>query len=291
MRKILYIALALIAISCERQLPIIVDGFERKLVVNAAVHSDMQLSMALSENVDLLHEPKYRSNIHDARLIVLENGIVIHDQIYLIDSGALGTTVQLQKGNEYELVLEAEDYPVVNAKDSMPLEEPDFRIVERQLVDDYDELTLELKDHDIKEYYLLELYYISFKESNGDTTWFKEPLNFNSSEKIFISNINTINANNHFALFDDKLIHGGTKTMKIKYVRADLFKYSDRTPYEVVAEMKGLSSVFFAYYLDLLENNHIYGGPLASTIQNSGNITGGLGIFGCYTRTEDRESL
>ena len=291
MKKWIYIACSLLALSCERQLPIVLEDFERKLVVNSTAAANEELHLALSENVDLLHQPTYRSAIYDGRLLLLENDQVIHDQTYLVDSGWLQTNVSLKHGKMYELVLEVENYPVVNAVDSMPEEDPDFRIVERQLIDDYDELTLELQDHAAKEYYMLELYYISYKESNGDTSWFKEALNFTSSEKIFISNINTINANNHFALFDDQLIHGGSKTMKIKYERADLFTYSDRTPYELVAEMKSLSSSFFAYYLDLLENNHIYGGPLASSVQNTGNITGGLGVFGCYTRTEDRASL
>ncbi len=246
--------------------------------------SDQTFALALSENVELLGQPKYRTNIEEARLIVFEDDFLLHDRPYQLDSGWLATAVNLSEGKKYEFVLEVEGFPLVSAMDSMPAYKPEFELTSISAQGEYEQLELLLKDRPEQEWYMLELYFRSFTEQAGDTNWYIQPLNFSSADKLFVSNVNTINANNHFALFDDRLIQGQNRSLTINYKSSSLNQFPERTPVELIIELRSVSSQYFEFYLDLLENNHIYGGPLASSVRRTSNISGGLGVFGCYTR-------
>lgn len=283
MRYLFYISLIMILTACEKQLTIELGEFEKHLVVNATASNKAPLSIMLSENAPLLDEPDYRSPIYSGRLVIFENNFLIYDKQLQIDSGELVTTNFMQAGKTYEILLDVDGYPVVNAKDRMPDNDPDFRVNSLEKVGENYQMNIKLSDDEGDDYYMMLLYLVGKQAVGNDTVIAEKPLNFSTSDKLFVTNINTIRANNHFAFYDDALLNESSRNATVQFPKSVAEVKDGFVPLQIRMEVRALSAQFFDYNIHLLENNHIYGGPLASASYTEGNVVGGLGFFGCYT--------
>ena len=66
----------------------------------------------------------------------------------------------------------------------------------------------------------------------------------------------------------------------------DQFTSESFVPELLVLRISCISENMFAYYKSILENTHIYGGPLATGFGQFTNVDQGLGIFSFYTFTQ-----
>ena len=291
MKVLKFIALILIFTACEKQLTLRLDDFDKKLVVNAFANNTSALSINLGENSPILEEPTLESDIAEARIILFENDFLIYDKQLSLNKGLVETSNFLQMDKEYELIIDVEGYPVVTAKDKMPNTIPKLEITDIFSIGESVHMRVNVEDDGGDDQYMLLMNMRGYTVSNGDTIYGYRTQNFTSSDKLFISNINSIRANTHFTFFDDALLNSGTRSIELMIDKADTYTKAGFTPTAVRIELRSLSKSFFDYYLELIENNHIYGGPLASSSYFKGNIEGGLGIFGCYTSEDDHISL
>lgn len=291
MKYLFYIALIIGLSACEKQLTIQIDDFEKQLVVNALASNKTPFTLNLSENAPILEEPQYRTGIYKGRLVIFEDDFLIFDKEVNIDSGLLVTSNFMQAGKTYEVLLDVDDYPVVNAVDVMPDADPEFDLRQLQAMGENYQLEVELRDNEGDDYYMILMYVVGRQAVGNDTVTAEKTLNFYSSDKLFISNINTIRANNHFAFFDDALLNGGSKMVDLQFAKSETLIKDGFVPKQIKVEVRSLSPKFFEYNIHLLENNHIYGGPLASASYFDGNIIGGLGFFGCYTSDSKIKTL
>lgn len=282
MRFWIYIALIGIFCSCEKQLSIPLDKFDQKLVVNAFATNTAAMEVNLSTNTPLLENPSYSSGISKARIILFEDDYLISDKKLSLSQGHVKTSNFMQLGKKYEIIIEVDGFPVVNAIDSMPNSLPGYELNTIKTLADNMHLNVTLNDDLGDDQYMILLYIRGREVIDGDTFWTEKPLNFNSADKLFISNINTIRANSHFAFYDDKLIQGSSKTLDLVFDKKNAIATSIFIPKYVRVELRSLSEQYFEYNLKLLENNHIYGGPLSSSSYFEGNVSGGLGVFACY---------
>ena len=236
----------------------------------------------LSKSSQLLEEPTLQSGIYTGRVIILEDSLVIYDQVAYIDSGFLYTTVVPKLDKNYEVILDIANFPLANAKDKVPNMLPDFNIEEViQLGHNY-QLNLKITDHPYAERYELQCMAIGKEFIGGDSVWTTKQLKFNSNDKIFLTNINSFRTPSRFALFTDDLFSSSVRNIRINVDRSLVDTDVFRAHYFVV-QLSSLSEIYFDYILEIIENNHVYGGPLASDSYDAGNVDGGLGIFGAYT--------
>lgn len=283
MKYLFYISFLLVFCSCEKQLTIEQGNLEKQLVVNATASNKTPLTLVLSENTALLDEPDYRSPIYSGRMVIFEDNFLIYDKLVAIDSGQLITSNFMQPGRSYEILLDVEGYPVINAMDRMPDKDPDFRVNSLNKLGESYQMNIKLSDDGGDDYYMMLLYIVGKQAVGNDTLIVEKPLNFSTSDKLFVTNINTLRANNHFAFYDDALLNGSSKNATVQFPSSVAVVKDGFVPKQIRMEVRSLSAQYFDYNIQLLENNHIYGGPLASASYTEGNIVGGLGFFGCYT--------
>ncbi|MEK9601301.1 MAG: DUF4249 family protein, partial [Bacteroidota bacterium] len=87
-------------------------------------------------------------------------------------------------------------------------------------------------------------------------------------------------------LFDDDLFNGTEKSIGIK-IPKDSIDILGFKAYSLNVRLKSVSESMYNYYIMLIQNNHVFGGPLYFEGQIEGNIDGGLGGFYFYNEYSD----
>lgn len=271
-------------VSCEKDIPLGNEVFKKKLVINSFNRADSFLSVNISESVNILGIPSSSKLSGDAKVLVLKDGLILFNDFIKVDKGNFTIPFKCLRQSVYELQVAFEGYPSIRAKDSVPLLDPVFEIDTLISQLNGHKLIFELNDPVQRNNYYLQLF-AKGKQWNGtDSLEVTKALNYIADDKIFISNLLTISRDNSFSLFDDELINGNTRKMSLKIDNSDLYR-KGFVASEIILKLSNVSETMYVYYLNLLENTHVYGGPLASTSRENGNIDQGLGVFCFYSNT------
>mgnify|MGYP000583795445 CR=1 FL=1 len=270
--------------ACEKELPLDEATYTKKLVVNAFNEADSLLKVNVSESTSILGTPTSDGFNAKAKVLVLKDGAVLFNDSVQLVNGNFTLPNKCNRQSVYELQIAYKDFPTIRAKDSVPYINPRVTIDTLINSSDSKKLIFKLKEPIGSHRYYLQLF-SKGKEWNGvDSIEITKRLNYKSDDKIFISNVLTISSDNSFSLFDDGLINGTTKNISLNISNSELnidgYKAS-----EIVLSLSEVSRNMYDYYLNLLENTHVYGGPLASTSLINGNIDQGLGAFCFYSKT------
>jgi hypothetical protein len=277
-------------LSCERQLDFELEEYERKLVVNSIVAPGRPMVFYLSESSQTLEVPTYRSGIYTGRLIVTEDSAVIYNAVTAIDSGFLYTNLVPKPGSFYEVFFDIPNFPLARSFDLVPTLLPELQLIEVINLGDKYQIILSINDHLVKERYELQCFVRGKEAQAGDTVWVTKQVSFNSNDKVFLTNINSFRGSNTFSLFNDDLFSSSSTEIRIN-VNKNAFNSGGFDAKSFIVELGSLSETYFNYILEIIENNHVYGGPLASASYKAGNVEGGFGIFGAYTFVQDTISI
>ena len=286
MRYLFYIAVLIGICSCEKQIPLTKFDFTEKLVITSYNNANENISFWVSHSVNSVSIPQLDDIDGMAKVLLKEDGSIVFFNSILIEKGWLELPVKAKHGSTYEVEIEFEDYPIILAKDMVPQSPPSISLISLVEYGDKYKTTFRLQDNADAEYYMVELF-VSGKELIGiDSVQVAYPMIFNSPDKIFLSNISTVSSSTNFGVFNDDLFNGSSRDISLIFNKSALIK-SNFTAQNVEVKLSSVSKTMFNYYIDLLENNHIYGGPLASYSFNTGNIEEGLGIFSFYSAQQD----
>ena len=284
MKNWVYIAFFIGLVACEKEIPLNQETFSKKLVVNAFNEADSFLRVNVSESVKLLETPNPKGLNDKAKVLVLKDGLILFNDSIKLDNGNFTIPYKCSRTSVFELQIAYKDFPTVRAKDSVPQVNPDINIDTLINSNDSKKLIFTLREPLKSHRYYLQLF-SKGKEWNGsDSIDVIKRLNYKSDDKIFISNILTVSSDNSFSLFDDGLINGTTRKISLNISNTDL-NIDDYVASEVILSLSEVSRNMYEYYLNLLENTHVYGGPLASTSLVNGNVDQGLGAFCFYSKT------
>ena len=285
-----YIVLLIVLISCEKEIDLDDADFSKKLVLNTFLEADSSFIILLSTSVSTLSDPLERT-LNGEAYIVLKNGEVpIYNNKTDVIDGRITLPLHCLKGEEYTIELAYEDYAIVRATDVVPMFSPDVAM--DTIIDNGDILKIifTLKDPKESNKYFLQL---KSKGKELDGLFLVEvtkALDFSSTDKLFFSNILTYNSTSSYALFSDELLNGTTRQFEIQIAKSALYT-SGYTPEEILLQVNSVSETMYSYYINLLENTHIYGGPLSSVSRQNGNIEQGLGVFCFYTAARDSVTI
>lgn len=277
-------------VACERQIPLKNIEFEQKLVINSLNTSDQFIHTYVGSSVNSVNIPELDDVRGDALVLLKEDDFVVFYDTVIIHNGLIPFNVVAEKGKTYQFEMALDGYPSIRAVDSVPLYNPQLRDLEIFDQSDRYQVRLSIDDVPLQTRYMLEILIEGYMVENGDTVYHERSIDFYSSDKVFVTNINTVNKASSFALMDDVLFADRTWTLDVNLARQDIDQL-DIEPTEVKVRMSCISEAMYDYYLGILENNHIYGGPLAMRALNNGNVIQGLGLFSFRTLSEETISL
>ena len=282
MRFLGYIALVLVLVSCERQIPLKNFKFEEKLVVNGYNHNNSPIYCWLSTSVSTLGVPALNSIEGEVEVLLKEDNHQIHYNTAKVINGYLELPLTAKVGKTYELQIKHDSLPPVRMIDKIPEESPSVELNNMEEDNYYLKPSVTVSDIASSNYFMLQTYIEGFSLMDGDTTWHLEQVKFEANEKIFITNINNQNTAVEYALFDDAVFKNGNLKLRLNIPKHQINQMGFK-PVRIEVRLSSMSAKMYNYYLALLENNHIYGGPLATYTISSGNVENGLGIFSFYT--------
>ena len=287
----LYIAYGLVIMTgCEQSLPFDSEGFEPKLVINSFNSSDSFMQIGVSTSTSTLKTPtRYALNGKCNVLLLKNNLLLLSDSLNLVN-GKLQLPFQASTGSIYELQLGYGVFPSIKAKDSVPVNVPELYLDTMVSNTVYYTLKLRVQDNSAPQKYQFQTVLHGKELVGTDSVLTSYPLPFSSTDKIFISTIRTVAENNSFALFSDELWNGQERIIDLRITKEDLLR-PDFKPEYIEIKLANLSNNMYNYYVALLQNNHVYGGPLSSVTDLNGNIEQGLGGFYFYTQTILRVDL
>lgn len=282
MRIGLYIALVLLLFACERQIPLAGIDFEQKLVVNAYNHNNSPIAFRLSSSVNIGSNPSLSDLNGEVEILLKEDSNNIYYSTKQITDGLIELPLTAKVGKTYEMQLRFDTLPTVRAIDKVPDLPP--LMTEDELVEDglYYRPKISIQDIPESQYFMIQVFVEGEVEENGLKDTVLKPLTFRTSDRIFVSNINMYNANVNYVLFDDELFKNRSKQISLNIEKNKLNAAGVR-PLRLEVRLSSLSTTMYDYYIGLLENNHIYGGPLATYTLSNGNVDNGLGVFAFYT--------
>lgn len=282
MKYFVYIAVLLTLFACEKELEISEADFSKKLVLNTFLEADSSFKIRISSSVNTLAQPS-GNTLNGPAQVLLKNGeIPIYNNTVNVVNGVMKLPVACVRNTSYTIEVAFGDFDAIRATDKVPTASPQIFI--DTLISNGDRYTLRfsLKDSTIANKYLLQLYSAGKEVVGLDTQRVAKPLQFSTNDRLFLSNILTYNSTSSYALFDDDLLNGTTRTFEIQIEKRALEEVN-YLPKQIVLQMNCVSENMYAYYVNLLENTHIYGGPLSSVSRHNGNVEKGLGAFCFYT--------
>ncbi len=285
--KLLLFSLSALSIACESDVKgnLGLNDYQNKLVVNAAVSSQRDIVVQLSDSKGILDGEPYS---YDPNAIVeMTQG----DQRIRLEHTEFGRYVSSERvaaGEQCEVEVTS-SLGRASAQDYIPRPVP-FQSI--SLLDSVGTLNLGMVisqltvtiDDPVGEanYYDLWLYQLGEEDT-------LQPVIFRSSS-LSLDNEATADVlgggDNFFqeALFTDALFNGQRFTIEFQMVPL----FPERPVY---VHMKAVSETYYNYLLELDAARKAFQDPFAEPVSVSSNIDGGLGIFGGYALTLDSVSL
>lgn len=282
MKIFFYIMLGMLLLGCEKELNLYKTPYNKKLVLNSFIAKDSLIGGNLGQSVGLLAVPNLNSLTGTMNVLLKRNGFILYNDVVILDSGKFTLPYIAKANSEYEIQIVYSDFPTIRAIDSVPASAIDVEIdtiIDQSLT--Y-KIRFRLSDPIGANRYFLQLTSKGKQLVNNDSIETEIAAAFTASDKVFVSNIRTVTLDNSYTIFDDVLFDGQNRYLELM-VAKDQFTQKDFTPKKIILRLDQISENLYFYYKSVLENTHIYGGPLASNSVQYSNIEQGLGIFSFYT--------
>ncbi len=283
--RLIYLCLIALAISgCEKELQFDNPEFQPKLVVNGFVSTDSIANIGISRSTSTLSQPSKMLLAGKVKVVVLKDKLLLYSDSLALQNSMLKIPFKPIMGSHYELQVSHNDLPTIRATDTVPLSKPSVTV--SALTDEGTSYRLVLKIRDQMEInrYAINLNFRGKEQQGADSISKGYPITFTSSDKIFLSSIKTIATGSQLAIFNDETWNGTERSIELIFDKS-LIQYPDFTPELVVLDVKAISKAMYDYYIEVNNNTHVYGGPLASVSRVVGNIDNGLGAFCFYTES------
>jgi hypothetical protein len=286
MIKYLTLILSVILVSCDKQIPYDDVNFKPKLVLNAFNNSDSLLKLKLDESFKLLGSPSTQKLSMPIDIQLFKDSIRIIDDVFWVDKGQVFLPHTVEEGSFYHLKADVSDYPSIQSSDRVPLDNVNLNIDSISAGSIFHQLDLTIKDPITDNFYILDLSIVGKQLILTDSVIKQYPVIFSSKDKIFSSTIQTISEGSKRVLFDDVLFNGLDRKIGLRIQKDSLIHLGFR-PQSIHVRLKSVSESMYNYYLMLIQNNHVFGGPLYFEGQIEGNVNGGLGGFYFYNQYID----
>lgn len=283
--RLIYLCLIALSISgCEKELQFDNPEFQPKLVVNGFVSTDSIANIGISRSTSTLSQPSKMLLAGKVKVLVLKDKLLLYSDSLALQNSMLEIPFKPIMGSHYELQVSHNDLPTIRATDTVPLSKPSVTV--SALTDEGTSYRLVLKIRDQMEInrYAINLNFRGNEQQGADSISKGYPITFTSSDKIFLSSIKTIATGSQLAIFNDETWNGTERSIELIFDKS-LIQYPDFTPELVVLDVKAISKAMYDYYIEVNNNTHVYGGPLASVSRVVGNIDNGLGAFCFYTES------
>ncbi len=283
--RLIYLCLIALAISgCEKELQFDNPEFQPKLVVNGFVSTDSIANIGISRSTSTLSQPSKMLLAGKVKVVVLKDKLLLYSDSLALQNSMLKIPFKPIMGSHYELQVSHNDLPTIRTTDTVPLSKPS--VIVSALTDEGTSYRLVLKIRDQMEInrYAINLNFRGKEQQGADSISKGYPITFTSSDKIFLSSIKTIATGSQLAIFNDETWNGTERSIELIFDKS-LIQYPDFTPELVVLDVKAISKAMYDYYIEVNNNTHVYGGPLASVSRVVGNIDNGLGAFCFYTES------
>ena len=290
MRLIYLCLIALLISGCEKELQFNNPDFKPKLVVNGFVSTDSSANIGLSRSTSTLTQPSKTLLGGKAKVLVLKDELLLYSDSLTVQNGMLPVPFKPIMGSIYELRVSHNNLPTIRAIDTVPLSKPLITIDTLKDEGASYRLVIKIKDQIETNRYAINLNFIGKELQGIDSISQVYPITFTSSDKIFLSNIRTIATGRQLAIFNDDTWNGTERSIELIFDKL-LLEYPNFLPEWVELEVKGISANMYDYYIELNNNTHVYGGPLASISRVVGNVSDGLGAFCFYTESVTRLEL
>ena len=288
MMKNIIVFCLIILLSCDKQIPYDNINFKSKLVINSFNQSDSLLKIKLDESFKLLGNPSSDKLNSAIKIKLFRDSLKIIDGTFWVEDGEVILPHKVTDGSTYHLSAELENYPSIHANDQVPLNNVSISLdsINEGLV--YYQLDMTIEDPLFENYYVLDLSLSGKELILNDSIYKNYPVTFSSIDKIFLSSIQTISEGSKMVLFEDDLFNGTDRSISIR-IPKDSVDISRFKAHSLNVRLKSASKSMYKYYIMLIQNNHVFGGPLYFEGQIEGNVDGGLGGF--YFYNEYRDSI
>ena len=272
--------------SCDKQIPYDDVNFKPKLVLNAFNYPDSLLKLKFDESFKLLGSPSIQKLSTPVNIQLFKDSISIIDDVFWIDEGEVILPYSLEEGSLYQIKANVEDYPSIESSDRVPLDNVKLILDSMSTGTVFYHLDVTINDPSMDNFYVLDLSVIGKQSLLNDSIIKHYPIRFSSKDKIFSSTIQTTTEPSNRVIFNDELFNGLDKKIGLR-IQKDSLAHSGFRPQKIYVRLKSVSESMYNYYLMLIQNNHVFGGPLYFEGQIEGNVNGGLGGFYFYNQYTD----
>ena len=286
MIKYLGVFIFFILMSCDKQIPYDDVNFKPKLVLNAFNYPDSLLKLKFDESFKLLGSPSIQKLSTPVNIQLFKDSISIIDDVFWIEEGEVILPYSVEDGSLYQIKANVVDYPSIESSDRVPLDNVKLILDSMSTGTVFYHLDVTINDPSMDNFYVLDLSVIGKQSLLNDSIIKHYPIRFSSKDKIFSSTIQTTTEPSNRVIFNDELFNGLDKKIGLR-IQKDSLAHSGFRPQKIYVRLKSVSESMYNYYLMLIQNNHVFGGPLYFEGQIEGNVNGGLGGFYFYNQYTD----
>lgn len=272
--------------SCDKQIPYDDVNFKPKLVLNAFNYPDSLLKLKFDESFKLLGSPSIQKLSTPVNIQLFKDSISIIDDVFWIEEGEVILPYSVEEGSLYQIKANVVDYPSIESSDRVPLDNVKLILDSMSTGTVFYHLDVTINDPSMDNFYVLDLSVIGKQSLLNDSIIKHYPIRFSSKDKIFSSTIQTTTEPSNRVIFNDELFNGLNKKIGLR-IQKDSLAHSGFRPQKIYVRLKSVSESMYNYYLMLIQNNHVFGGPLYFEGQIEGNVNGGLGGFYFYNQYTD----
>lgn len=287
MKKLLFLILALVSISCLKEIDVKFPEEQRQLVLNCILEEGKPIRATLSETVPIedSNNPPY---LNGAKITLFENGIEVDVlNVCEVDTFANGSLKYnycsnhtVVSGFTYTLTADYLDREQVKAKTTIPFAAESFQVVTNP-ENDFSAgalfFNISFKDNPAQEnYYRLRVYlkdqfrgnqYLEFENNNPFVNL------YGSSAIISLPTDNSVGIE---AYITDEFFNGNTFSFDTKINAFTNIQEDD----ELVFELQSLSKSYYDYLITSTINRTVGDNPFAEPVRVLSNVENGFGIFG-----------
>lgn len=287
-------------ISCYKDVPIKLEDYEHKIVVNGVFFNDTLIKINLSKTVDYGYSTDSTlPAIKNAKVDLYKDGEFVEQMTHLVD-GFYQASIVAEAGHNYEVIVEAEDKIAkgtvvvpekieTNGVKFIRYDENQYgNIVELNFIDPNDE----------KNYYLVDAYYYDSLYYWNDTGGYDSVGLYKSSASVWfqedISTGGVVNSPyfspyiNGGVGFSDEIL--GEENSKLKLV-LNTYTYTENITEEdsltVYIRFYSINEDMFRFFISKEAYQNSIGNPLVEPVNVYSNIENGIGILGAFTFTLD----
>ncbi|MGB1039231.1 MAG: DUF4249 domain-containing protein [Bacteroidia bacterium] len=286
LRNISILCLALYLGGCvtDTVKPNELEGYKRKMVVNAVVNAGKSIELELTTSEAAI-DSNLSSSVEDATVqLTTESGVEIMPYDIFIEKYT--TTTAIGAGKSMNIIVSHPDFPSARSTIALPRAiNATGNLIEDGGIDTSgltgDLLQVSFDDVGGKQnYYKINVYY--FLQSLSE--WI--PLDFDKTDPS-LSAINSFKLNDAGVLFSDELFDGKRKTISI-VAPSGIVAGNTTEKYRI--ELSSITNDFYKYFSSLQRARDAkeitYSGGYNNAVVIHSNIEGGLGILGAQTSSE-----